>query len=147
MYDQGSAALVGLYAGAPNTDRDFERAYAGLEALYAGDGPRIAAALLIVDPGLSAPNASWRARYADLHAIDRHYRLVVMTESAVARGILTAVQWIQPLRPGQKTVAFGRFDPAVSWLETECGRSLACMHQMFAQLRLPRPAPQAAIHL
>ena len=142
-YDPLTASLVGLYGGAPNTDRDYARALGAFETLYREAGSRIAAAALVIEPGMSPPSAKWRARFADLNAIQSRFCLAIVTESAIVRGIITAVHWIKPPSAGQKVVSLARFDAAVPWLETECGRPLAGMYRMTAQLRLPAAAPMA----
>jgi len=49
--------------------------------------------------GSAMPNAKWRQRFADAGArVHSDAVFVLITKSAVARGIVTAVNWLRPFR-------------------------------------------------
>jgi hypothetical protein len=55
--------------------------------------------IVISEPSSDLPHAKWRQRFADIGARARRETVfVLVTQSTLARGILTAVNWIRPFQ-------------------------------------------------
>ncbi len=55
--------------------------------------------IILSEPGSDVPHAKWRQRFADIGARAKPDAVfVLVTQSTIARGVLTAVNWIRPFR-------------------------------------------------
>lgn len=80
--------------------------------------------ILVTSPKTPAPDAYWRKRYAELaraSKCDVHFALV--TESAIQRGVLTAIRWLLGNAKGVAE-AHASFDAACAGARKATGRSL-----------------------
>ena len=93
------------------------------------------AAMAIVEPGASGPDAVVRRRIAAAKAGAGPHRMALVTESAVSRGVMTAIDWLSPSTAGQRSRAFATVHEARSWLEDECRRELDVLPRLIASAR------------
>lgn len=98
-YDIIEAAVVLLFSGETNDDGDYERYIASFQKLdRSSSGRDSPIAFLIIDPGNALPNALWRKRIAEASAsLKSKPMLVMVSTSALARGVVRAIQWVHPL--------------------------------------------------
>jgi hypothetical protein len=91
---------------------------------------------LIVGPKHERPNASWRQRLAAARKLRRAKRQlsVLVTTSAIARGVLRVMNWLTPLPPGHETITVSTFEEAVSWAEERRGRPLPILRQIYEKV-------------
>lgn len=55
--------------------------------------------IVISEPDSDVPHAKWRQRFADIGArAHRDTVFVLVTQSTLARGVLTAVNWLRPFK-------------------------------------------------
>jgi hypothetical protein len=75
--------------------------------------------LLVLDPGTPSPSAYWRQLYAEQRAglKSPQAHIAIVTQSAVLRGVLTAMNWIKPDPAHVKSVHHASVQDAVTWLE------------------------------
>jgi hypothetical protein len=112
--------VIGIGGGTLG-ESDYEMlitAFAVLDARAAEE--RLPAAVLaVVSTDLQSPTVQWRRRFAELrttrNAPSTSFALV--TDSAGVRGAITAINWIIPEPPHQKTRFFDTTEEAVAWLE------------------------------
>ena len=113
VYDDTIPSVVWLFAGTTNTLDDHERWLSSMLRLDASNVRR-GAMLLIIDDGNPPPTSSVRER---LPGIARRVRntspLAVVTSSAVARGIITALDFAGVVRFPLK--GFANVDDAIAW--------------------------------
>lgn len=134
--DETLGLHVFLFSGDEASDADFGAYVARLEALIAAPEhvSGSAVAVLIVDAGSPAPNAVWRQRIAEVGGrAPAGTAFALVSDSALVRGVATAVQWLKPQPYARKTV--GRFDDAVAWLETLRPGVGERLHQLHANVR------------
>jgi hypothetical protein len=140
-YDQEKGLLVAISAG----ELTWSDHVVSMEALARLDrecaslaGPLVT--VLVVEPDAGQPTAQMRKEYADAQAqmrAPRHLFLLVTT-SAVVRGVLTAVHWIRPPTGRFHTEAVATFELAVKRAEQERGTPLPQLKRLLAEARRRR---------
>ncbi len=81
------------------TDRQWRYYLEACERLGAAHGGPGACLVCISDPGSDLPNAPWRRRFAEVATrVRTDTTFVLISPSPMARGIVTAVNWIRPFR-------------------------------------------------
>jgi len=149
LYAYAVAKETGLYVGIYTgdiKDDDYARCVSSMteferEVRNLPDG---FAAILVTDPGVEAVPASWRKRMAQFNdsVQARQYLLAIVTPSSVVRGILTAINWLSPARPGHVRKAHETFGEGQAWLEKHRGRPLPQLIELYglarAKVALPR---------
>lgn len=91
--------------------------------------------VLVVEPGAGQPTAQMRKDYAAVQAkmkAQRHLFLLV-SEAAVVRGIITAVNWLRAPTERFRTEAVSTFELAVQRAERERGKPLPQLRTLLAQ--------------
>lgn len=75
--------------------------------------------LLDIVPGSARPPPAWRQRFADAERLGHGKRVAfaVVTDSAVLRGIRTAVNWLAPPPLGYETTALSTIEETIDWAE------------------------------
>jgi len=129
-YDAAAHALVGLKSGPPDTDADYERVLDSLAQLVTDAKDELAVWVFIIDSKHPPPGPGWRRRFADGRTRARELRFVMVTESAIERGIITALNWVKPPSAGQRFVCRATFEIAVSWLEGEADRPMPILYAL-----------------
>ena len=82
--------------------------------------------ILLVDPDVPMPNATWRKQFAKTRTKTYFpFLFVTVTKSPLLRGVLTMVNWVSPPPAGSGTNSVESFDEAVQWIESSTGRKLA----------------------
>ena len=134
-WDPVDALVVWLFSHEENSDDDYERYIRCIHEMDARGADReLPAAILVVDPGQPAPNAAWRRRIAEASATMKSKALfAVVSESAVVRGVVTAINWIRP--PPYEHAVERSFDDAVAWIERRRGRALHNPRKLLAEAR------------
>jgi hypothetical protein len=135
-YDPGKHVLV-VYANAQSkSDADHEELYRYVDRLdLNGHNAKSPIALVLaIDNDSPSPSASWRRRYAEQRKNMKSPRafITVVTTSAVARGVLTAINWISPDPAHVRTVTHSTIDEAATWIELTHGipgAALCRMHE------------------
>lgn len=125
-YDRDALILVCVVALPPTPDGDYERVVAALERL-AGDAKRrdaLAVNVVVVDREHDRPNAAWRQKIAAAEKKCTRLRMALVTESAAARGVITALQWLTGSRDTLKRSTHATLGVAISAMERELGRKL-----------------------
>lgn len=124
--DEECGALLGIYSGARTGDADYTRALQGMAELdalaWAQHKPFVY--VLVVDQSMPLPPAAWRKRFADANRSVKSARFLfaMVTESALMRGVYTAVTWLTGSPAGHSYTAVGSLQEAQRWLEIETGR-------------------------
>jgi hypothetical protein len=131
--DHASVCLVGLHSGESSNDADYEKALSVLEALNRRPTlPAIVGAILfVVDEGDHRPGSKWRRRIATLRKVSRPHRLAFITESSVTRGIITAIDWLQPPNAEQQVKAWTTIEDGIAWLERERHEPLPILRELY----------------
>lgn len=144
--DFTSSCLVGLHSGKSSDDVDFGKSVAALESLHRRGIAPTGAVLLIVDEGAHIPSSRLRRKFAEVRAISRPHRIAFITESRLARGVLTAIDWIQPPGPEHQTKAWATVEEGILWLEEERHERLPMLRALYRDARaLARKGREAAL--
>lgn len=149
MYEYASSKEPGLYIGIYTgdvSDDDYARCVNSMTEFERTirSQPGSLAAVLITDPGVEAVPASWRKRMAHFNnsVQAQQYLLAIVTPSSVVRGILTAINWLSPAKPGHVRKAHETFADACAWIEKQRGRpepQLDALHRTTrAKVALPQ---------
>src|SRR6187399_3289298 len=129
---------VGIYTGAVGDEdyaqclssmTEFERAVRGL--------PDGLVAILVTDPGVEAVPPAWRKRMASFNdnVQASRFLLSIVTPSSLIRGILTAINWLSPARPGHQRKAHETFAEACAWIEKIHGRPQPQLAELYHAAR------------
>ncbi len=121
-YDKDHSLLVKLWSGTSNSAADFDRATEDLLALDRDGRAQLDGVVIIaeVDPENSAPNTMERKRIADaVNAATQATKVyfLMVTSSALARGVITAIGWFTPSDARHVNSTHATFDEAVSRAE------------------------------
>lgn len=110
-------AMVILFAGRDSTEAEYEGVVQAWERLYRDANGRPAVGVVVVPIDHAQPNAYWRRRFAEVHGKETGPMQVgVVTESALIRGVITAVNWLMHARPNYRASAFDSVDAAAKKL-------------------------------
>ena len=117
--DYSSACLVGVHSGVRSDAADFQASVDSFSALNEhGMGP-LGFIMLVVDEGDHIPPAPFRRQFAELRK----------------RGVITAIDWLQPPRADQQVKAWTTVSEGVEWLELEHGAPLSALMALYASAR------------
>ena len=110
-------AMLILFAGRDTSDREYEGVVRAWQQLYRNARGRPAVGLVVVPAGHAQPNAHWRRRFAEVHGNETApMEIAVVTESALIRGVITAVNWLMRSRANCHSHAFSTVDAAAERL-------------------------------
>ena len=134
-YDIVEAAAVLLFSGPTNDDGDYERYMAAFQKLDQKVANRDSPiGFLIIDPNNALPNALWRKRFAEAGmSLKSNPTLIVVSASALARGVVRAIQWVRPM-PLQAFTA-SDFGEAMGIAEQRRGRAIRGLLALEAEAR------------
>jgi hypothetical protein len=145
-YDPERLIFVSLNTPDTTSDADYEEIVAHLDQLDR-DGKakhKPTAFVIDVDPKASLPSAQWRKRFADQRrgvAAPRMY-MSVIARSPIARGVLTAMNWISPDPPHVHSVAHANLEESSRWIEQTQGTPAMVVVRLHedAAARVPKAA-------
>jgi hypothetical protein len=133
-YDPGSHVLV-VYVAGPQGTPDHEKVLEAIGKLDRDgrDRNRKVAFILLLGPETQAPNAYWRRRYAEQRKalVAPRVFISVITESAILRGVMTAMNWISPDPPHVKSVNHATFLDSAAWVEQSQGTPVVLLRRLF----------------
>jgi len=135
-FDLVHAIGVWLFTGPTNTDDDYRRYIEEIHRLDPkGAGRDAPAAILIVDKGNPIPDARWRREIAEASATlkTENGLFVVVSDSRLVRGAVTAINWIRP--PPYEWSVHDDLNEAIRWVESKRGRPLPVIAELVAQAR------------
>jgi hypothetical protein len=147
-YDPVTLTQVNLHGHGSFSPEVFERA-AGDAERFVDDARRrgaVACWLVVIRPESEAPNATQRKRMAEIKSRFGPLRVTTVATSLVHRGVLTALKWLAPHRPGQHVVTASTVEEALTWHESMAGGSLPVLRELTAQV-LAEAARQAKSRL
>jgi hypothetical protein len=132
-YNQLEGAMVGVYRGEFEGDRDHQRLLDSLVLLDREDtGTRYRLYVLVTDPRIPRPNATWRRRFAEFKDATCNPTLFAfVSPSALLRGVITTVNWVTPATVKVQTSAHATFPDASRWLEERCDRRLPFLDSLY----------------
>jgi hypothetical protein len=125
-YDPSTVSLVVLESKPASGDADYERAVQAVRKLAtdANAASKTGTFLMMVDPGIPAPSAEWRRRFAEAELAFQHLDMLFITKSGLARGVITAVRWLAGARPGVWHQTEESFESGLATLEKRAGKKL-----------------------
>ncbi len=141
-YDLVWGVGVWRFQGSVNSDADYERYISSLHELDVRMRGRESTAIVVVDRDNPTPNAAWRKRMAEAtRTVQSTPLLVFVSESRVARAVVTAINWIRP--PPYEISIHASFEEAVVWL---AGRRPGIARKVYDDLmdEASRARPQSA---
>jgi hypothetical protein len=114
------AILVGIHSGLKNPG-DAERlaeSMVRLDAIAYAQG-RGSLFVVVADPGYPGPNSRDRQRFVAVKESARAAPnlFILVTESTLLRGVITAVSWVSPFSRTSQAVACATFEEAVTRAE------------------------------
>jgi hypothetical protein len=131
-YNPEQLILLCVVGSPPTLDADYERVLAAFERLARESAPTDALCtnVVVVDRDHDLPDARWRRRIAEAEKKCRRLRMALVTESAMARGVITAIQWLTGSRDTLQRSTHATLAEASLALEREAGRQLrlAALH-------------------
>jgi hypothetical protein len=114
------ASMTGVQVAA-----DHARVYAAIEDLdrKGREDDHSIAMVFVVARDNPAPDAYWRRRFAEQRKTFGSPRVLlsIVTQSAVMRGVLTAMRWIAPEPPTMTCVTHATFEKCAEWVEQNQG--------------------------
>jgi hypothetical protein len=145
--DEANAILLGIFTGEKKPE-DIERhaeAWRRADALAYAQG-RGALFVILPDAGYPTPNSRERRRFADLESacLSAPSLLILVTQSPLLRGILTAVSWIYPRNARWRSVACESFADALLQAEDYRSTASAPLKAMASRLRAGIKTTQVA---
>ena len=134
-HDKFSGSIVAALTPVPtlNADADNEQLIQSILQQQHGAVPTSwGAFILITDAQYPNPDARWRKRYAELRNEIRfsEFFFILVTSARILRGVMTAVNWINPPSPRFQTEAFGTFEEAARWLEDKRKQKLPMLYKL-----------------
>jgi hypothetical protein len=145
-YDASHNVLVAFVTGATDNAAN-ERLYAAVESLdRAGkqrNGP--IAMMLLLAPDAEPLNAHWRKRFADQRknlTAPRAF-LSVITQSAMLRGVMTAMNWINQPPAHIKSQNHATFEESAAWIELCHGTPRAVLRRLLDDVSGDKAAKSA----
>ncbi len=113
---------------------EHERVYAAIEELDRSgrEHRRPIAMVFVVARDNPAPDADWRRRFAEQRKTFGSPRiyLSIVTQSAIMRGVLTAMNWIAPQPANMTCVTHGTFEECAAWIERVQGTPAILLRQL-----------------
>jgi hypothetical protein len=133
-YDPTLHVLVVRVAGAQTT-ADHEGVIAAVDTLDRNgrEKERKVGFILVLSSDTTPPNAYWRKRYADQRKAMSAPRVFisVVTDSAILRGVMTAMNWISPDPPNVKSMNHATFQESAVWIEQMQGTSQGALRRRY----------------
>jgi hypothetical protein len=126
-YDKTSGVMLYLTTSEKAEDAELEaiyNAYLRLDADALARGAAMTASVVVVaSTPTERPNANWRRKLAELRLHLRTPRRlsVVITRSAILRGIMTLINWVQRPPPHEIMEFCATFEEGVRWMERQSG--------------------------
>lgn len=134
--DRSFGVCVWVFAGATNTDDDFQRY---IDSFVKADEigallPFKACGLLFVSPENPMPNAKWRKRMAEASmTLKSKPVLAFVSSSPIMRGVVTAVNWFRP--PPFEFEILPTFEAGQAWLEEKRQARLPRLLELYGECR------------
>jgi hypothetical protein len=137
-YDKSKGLLVGLHTGGGEVDLDADAdIYIQTLKQLEMDNPFLrvgVASIIVVEDGYPRPNANIRKRLAEIRSATKVlFYFSLVTSSVLARGVVTALNWIQPSPPNCFTVTHPDFQSAVRWVEQKRGQKEPSLVDLYAK--------------
>lgn len=131
--DFNSHVMVAAMASG-QTQEEHGQVYAAIAALDRSgrDHGRPIAFVFLVAADNSAPDAHWRRRFAEQRKTLGSPRvfLTIVTQSAVMRGVLTAMNWIVPQPRMMTSTTHATFEECAAWIEQVQGTPRAVLARL-----------------
>jgi hypothetical protein len=131
--DFNAHVMLASMAGGQTT-AEHERVYAAIAALDRSGRGRNAPIgfVYLVARDNPAPDAYWRRRFAEQRKTFGSPRvyLSIVSQSALIRGVLTAMNWIAPQPANMTSVTHATFEECATWIEREQGTSPAVLRRL-----------------
>jgi hypothetical protein len=116
------------------TQEEHGQVYAAIAELDRGgrEHAHPIAFVYLVAPDNSAPDAHWRRRFAEQRRTFGSPRvfLSIVTQSAVIRGVLTAMNWIVPQPRMMTSTTHRTFEECATWIEQVQGTPRAVLSRL-----------------
>jgi hypothetical protein len=133
--------LLLLIAGR-QTSADHERVHAEIAKLdrIAHDRGGPMGLMFVLAADAPAPDAYWRRRFAEQRraCVSPHVFMSLITESAVIRGVITAMNWVVPEPPHWTTATHATVEESATWIERKHGAPQAALRRLYDDARAPR---------
>jgi hypothetical protein len=131
--DFNAHVMLASMAGGQTT-AEHERVYAAIAELdRSGHGRNAPIGFVyLVGRDNPAPDAHWRRRFAEQRktfASPRVY-LSIVTQSALMRGVLTAMNWVVPEPRNMTSVTHSTFEDCATWIERVQGTPRAVLRRL-----------------
>jgi hypothetical protein len=148
--DLGARVLVASMAGG-QVAADHERVYAAIEDLdrRGRELARPIAMIFVVGPDNPAPDAYWRRRFAEQRKTfgSPHVYLSMVTQSAIMRGVLTAMNWIAPEPPNMTSATHATFEESAAWVEVQQGTPRTVLRALLADAQANGRRPSEKLRM
>lgn len=135
-YDSEALTLVVIHGGASSQDIDFELAVKAIDVLAddtcAAGG--VARLMMVVEVD-DRPDARWRRRLAEAEKRIPAMYFSFVSSSAIARGVVTAIHWLSPNRPGVVRATHASIAESLRWFEQNGEGSAARLQPLLAHAR------------
>jgi hypothetical protein len=145
-FDFAAHVMVASMSGV-HVSADHARVFAAIENL---DGigrkqVRPIAMVFVVARGTAAPDAYWRRRFAEQRKSlgSPHVFVSMVTQSAIMRGVLTAMNWIVPEPPHVTSATHATFEESAVWVERQQGTPRSVLRGLLARAESTVRTPEA----
>jgi hypothetical protein len=103
--------------------------------------------VLVVDPKSPMPDAQWRRRFAEQRKamVAPFVFIAVVVSSTVARGVMTAMNWLAPDPPHVRSVNHATFDEAARSIELAQGTPAGVLRRLYEEARATAPKATNAL--
>jgi hypothetical protein len=123
-YSKSAGVLLWLSTSDASVDSEHERYYQALLTLDADAvelGHESLSFTVMLNSRPKRPNANWRRKYAELRTLLKARRRlgVIVNPSAILRGAITVMNWLQPPPPEEVLEIFGTCAAGVRWVEAQ----------------------------
>jgi spore coat protein CotF len=147
VYQPSQTTLLTL-SGGKFAEADWQQLYEDVLCLMKNSrqAQKTMIMIAIAQNDTERPNATWRRRLAELRNQGQQIPsvlTVMVTQSLLLRGVITAMNWIVPARSNEQTTAVNSFEEAHIWLRQKTQDSLDYLIEMHKQglSMLPKRAP------
>jgi hypothetical protein len=137
-YDAEELLLVAVAGLPPTPDADYAHLVATFDRLGADACRRCLPGIMVIvaDRDSNVPSATWRQRIAESHKRwHRPLRIALVTDSAIIRGVSTALRWMSGSRSTMTRSTHSVLAEAVDVLERETGRRLPRIQELHDSVR------------
>lgn len=141
--DKEQCALFCLASGSVSSDKDYEimyNAYLMIDQEAVARNKESLYFLFVEGGSIPRPNPSWRRRFAELRLLMKAKRRlnVLVTTSAILRGVMTVINWVQPPAPQEEQAIVSTLEEGIRWVETMRGPSRALIERLYQEAREKR---------